>query len=167
MDEQFEKRLSDLESKLQTILDSVAASEDTFNRSEFKKRNAEKLGKYEEQLKKLNGDDFDIYNAAYDEYNADFKDVEEDAYVTQLISEIDSKIAKLKEALGDDHVMVESDGDTTTVETHDEVVEAEKGEESKDEAEKDESEEKEESDEDELAKFEAELAEDYDKYMKK
>ena len=124
-------------------------------------------------MKKLNGDDFDIYSAAFDEYNNDFSDIEEATYVAQLVSEIDNKIAALKEALNDDHIMIESDGDETKVETHDEVIEtnAEEPEEKKEEIEEDAEEAIEEKSEDEEAEkaeedFVKELEEDYEKYHK-
>ena len=123
-------------------------------------------------MKKLNGENFDIYSAAFDEYNNDFSDIEEATYVAQLVSEIDNKIAALKEALNDDHVMIESDGDETKVETHDEVIEtnAEDPEEKKEEIEED-AEKTIEEKEDEEAKeaeedFVKELEEDYEKYHK-
>lgn len=176
--EELESTVLELKNKIDTILNTVDESEKKFNHdkslAEFTERNSESLGKYADKMKKLNGDDFDIYSAAFDEYNNDFSDVEEATYVAQLVSEIDNKIAALKEALNDDHIMVESDGDETKVETHNEVIEAEsekpeeKEEEIKEDAEESVEEKSEEEDEDAKAEedFVKELEEDYEKYHK-
>lgn len=178
--QELETIVMELKDKIDNIVNSAKDAEDKFNHdkslAEFTERNSESLGKYADKMKKLNGDDFDIYSAAFDEYNNDFSDVEEATYITQLVSEIDNKIAALKEALNDDHVMIESDGDETKVETHDEVIEAEsekpeeKEEEIKEDAEESveekSEEEKSEEDEDDKAEedFVKELEEDYEKY---
>ena len=165
---ELEAVVMEMKDKLDNIINSADEAEKKFNHDkglkDFTERNGETLGKYADKLKKLNGDDFDIFSASYDEYQNDFSDIEESTYVAQLVSEIDAKLAKLKEALGDDHVMVESDGDETTVETHDEVIEtnAEEIEEEKKPEEENESEE--ESDEDAEAEFVKELEADYEKY---
>ncbi len=168
---ELESMVLEMKDKLDNILDTVAESEKKYQHDVgvkgFTERNGETLGKYVEKLKKLNGDDFDLMSSAYDEYNNTFSDIEESTYVSQLVSEIDSKIAKLKEALGDDEVEIKSDEDTTEVKTDDTTVETNasecKGEdcEDKDETESDENEEV-----DEVAEFEKELEADLDKYKK-
>lgn len=158
---ELEAVVMEMKDKLDNILNSADEAEKKFNHDkglkEFTERNGETLGKYADKLKKLNGDDFDIFSASYDEYQNDFSDIEESTYVAQLVSEIDAKLAKLKEALGDDHVMIESDGDETKVETHDEVIETNSEETESEEAD-------EESDEDAEAEFVKELEADYEKY---
>lgn len=169
---ELEQVVMELKDKIDTIVNTAKESEDKWNHDRdleaFTERNGEALGKYADKLKKLNGDDFDIYSSAFDEYHNDFSDIEEATYVAQLVSEIDKKLAALKEALGDDHVMVESDGDETKVETHDEVIETESedekpAEEEEKKEEETESETKEEED-DPVADFEAELEEEAKKY---
>ena len=161
--QELETIVMGLKDKIDTILNSADEAEKKFNHDRdlaaFTERNGETLGKYADKLKKLNGDDFDIMSSAFDEYHNDFSDIEEATYVAQLVSEIDNKLSKLKEALGDDHVMVESDGDETKVETHDEVVETESETETK---EKDP--EEEETEDDEEAEFIKELEAEADKY---
>ena len=169
---ELESMVLEMKDKLDNILNTVAESEKKYQHDVgvkgFTERNGEALGKYVEKLKKLNGEDFDLYSSAYDEYNNTFSDIEESTYVAQLVSEIDNKIAKLKEALGDDEVEIKSDEDTTEVKTDDTTVETnasdkcEDGEcEDKDENEADENEEV-----DEVAEFEKELEADLDKYKK-
>ena len=173
--EELEKTVLDLKEKIDGILETASNAEKEFQYNkgleEFKERNGATLEKYRDTLKKLNGDDFDLDKSAFDEYHNDFSDIEEATYVAQLVSEIDKKLAALKEALNDDHVMVESDGDETKVETHDEVIET-KSEDEKpaDEEEKEEeeteteTETKEEEEDDPVADFEAELEEEAKKY---
>ena len=169
---ELENIVMDLKGKIDSILETVSNSEKEYNYNKglegFKQRNSKSLSPYYEKLKKLNGEDFDLARAAYDEYNNTFSDIEESTYVAQLVSEIDNKIAKLKEALGDDEVEIKSDEDTTEVKTEDTTVETNASDkcgdgecEDKDEAESDEDEEV-----DEVAEFEKELEADLDKYKK-
>ena len=166
--QELESIVMELKDKIDTILNSADEAEKKFNHDRdlaaFTERNGETLGKYADKLKKLNGDDFDIMSSAFDEYHNDFSDIEEATYVAQLVSEIDNKLSKLKEALGDDHVMVESDGDETKVETHDEVVETESETEPAETKEKDPEEETKDPEDDEEAEFIKELEAEADKY---
>ena len=166
---ELESMVLEMKDKLDNILNTVAESEKKYQHDVgvkgFTERNGEALGKYVEKLKKLNGEDFDLMSSAYDEYNNTFSDIEESTYVAQLVSEIDNKIAKLKEALGDDEVEIKSDEDTTEVKTEDTTVETNASDEEK--CEDGECEDKGETDEvDEVAEFEKELEADLDKYKK-
>lgn len=179
--EELEKIVMEYKDKIDTILNTVDESEKKFQHdkglAEFTERNGEALGKYADKLKKLNGEDFDVYSAAFDEYNNDFSDIEEATYVAQLVSEIDNKINKLKEALGEDDIEVHSDAEgETEINSHDTEVEStsEENKEAAEEASKEdedkeaeESEEKSEEDDDEAEKeFIADLESEYDKYHK-
>ena len=164
---ELESMVLEMKDKLDNILNTVAESEKKYQHDVgvkgFTERNGKALGKYVEKLKKLNGEDFDLMESAFDEYNNTFSDIEESTYVAQLVSEIDNKIAKLKEALGDDEVEIKSDEDTTEVKTDDTTVETNasecKGEDCEDK-------EDEEDETDEVAEFEKELEADLDKYKK-
>lgn len=172
--EELEPIVMELKDKLDTILNTVDESEKKFQHDkgleEFTERNGEILGKYSNKLKKLNGDDFDIISAAFDEYTNDFSDIEEATYVAQLVSEIDNKINKLKEALGEDDVEIHSDAEgELEVNSHDTEITADTGADEKIEDEEPEEEEtsEEEEDEDEAEKeFLADLESEYDKYHK-
>ena len=171
---ELEAVVMELKDKIDTILNTAKDAEDKYNHDRdleaFTEKHGEVLGKYADKLKKLNGDDFDIMSAAFDEYHNDFSDIEEDTYVAQLVSEIDAKIAKLKEALGEDDVEIHSNAEgELEVNSHDTEIES-TSEESKEAAEEasDEDEDKEESEEeadDEAEKeFIADLESEYDKY---
>ena len=169
--EELEPIVMELKDKIDTILNTVDESEKKYKHDkgleEFTERNGEALGKYSDKLKKLNGDDFDIYSAAFDEYTNDFSDIEESTYVAQLVSEIDSKIAKLKEALGEDDIEIHSnDEGKTEVNAHDTKIETENTEAEEPKEEKEEKDEKEAEEDDAEAEFVKELEEDYDKYKK-
>ena len=164
---ELESMVLEMKDKLDNILNTVAESEKKYQHDVgvkgFTERNGEALGKYVEKLKKLNGEDFDLFENAYTEYNNTFSDIEESTYVAQLVSEIDNKIAKLKEALGDDEIEIKSDEDTTEVKTDDTTVETNASE-CKGEDCEDKDEDKDETDE--VAEFEKELEADLDKYKK-
>lgn len=169
---ELESMVLEMKDKLDNILNTVAESEKKYQHDVgvkgFTERNGEALGKYVDKLKKLNGEDFDLMSSAYDEYNNTFSDIEESTYVAQLVSEIDNKIAKLKEALGDDEIEIKSDEDTTEVKTDDTTVEtnaSDKCEDGKCE-DKDETESDKDEEVDEVAEFEKELEADLDKYKK-
>ena len=171
---ELESMVLEMKDKLDNILNTVAESEKKYQHDVgvkgFTERNGEALGKYVEKLKKLNGEDFDLMSSAYDEYNNTFSDIEESTYVAQLVSEIDNKIAKLKEALGDDEVEIKSDEDTTEVKTDDTTVETNASEKCEDgeceDKDKDETESDKDDEVDEVAEFEKELEADLDKYKK-
>lgn len=170
---ELESMVLEMKDKLDNILNTVAESEKKYQHDVgvkgFTERNGKALGKYVDKLKKLNGEDFDLYSSAFDEYNNTFSDIEESTYVAQLVSEIDNKIAKLKEALGDDEIEIKSDEDTTEVKTDDTTVETNASEcKSEDCEDKDDKEETDEDEDetDEVAEFEKELEADLDKYKK-
>lgn len=170
---ELESMVLEMKDKLDNILNTVAESEKKYQHDVgvkgFTERNGKALGKYVEKLKKLNGEDFDLYSSAFDEYNNTFSDIEESTYVAQLVSEIDNKIAKLKEALGDDEIEIKSNEDTTEVKTDDTTVETNASEcKSEDCEDKDDKEETDEDEDetDEVAEFEKELEADLDKYKK-
>ena len=135
--------------RLESFFKEYDAGIDEFNRNEYHKRNEGKLGKYADIMKKLNGKDFDIFKESFDEYNKDFKDMEEDAYIAKLTAVLDEQLKDLKDALGVSEVEVKSDENGTEIEAKDEETETEEKEETeikdeeKDEADEEETEEEE------------------------
>lgn len=138
--------------RLESFFKEYDAGIDEFNRNEYHKRNEGKLGKYADIMKKLNGKDFDIFKESFDEYNEDFKDMEEDAYIAKLTAVLDEQLKDLKDALGVSEVEVKSDENGTEIEAKDEETETEEKEESKEETETEETDEAddEETEEEEL-----------------
>lgn len=75
------------------------SEEDKYNRGKFRESHAD-LDEYSDVLKKLKGDDFDIFDSAYDEYNSDFKDkLDEDSYCSALKENIRKALDSVKAAL--------------------------------------------------------------------
>ena len=109
--------------RLESFFNEYDAGIDEFNRNEFHKRNEGKLGKYADIMKKLNGKDFDIFKESFDEYNTDFKDMEEDAYIAKLTAVLDEQLKDLKDALGVSEVEVKSDENGTEIEAKEETNE--------------------------------------------
>ena len=111
--------------RLESFFNEYDAGIDEFNRKEYHKRNEGKLGKYADIMKKLNGKDFDIFKESFDEYNTDFKDMDEDAYIAKLTAVLDEQLKDLKDALGVSEVEVKSDENGTEIEAKDEETETE------------------------------------------
>ena len=135
--------------RLESFFKEYDAGIDEFNRNEYHKRNEGKLGKYADIMKKLNGKDFDIFKESFDEYNKDFKDMEEDAYIAKLTAVLDEQLKDLKDALGVSEVEVKSDENGTEIEAKDKETKTEEKEEDTETEEKDEADE-EETEEEEL-----------------
>ena len=135
--------------RLESFFNEYDAGVDEFNRAEYHKRNEGKLGKYADIMKKLNGKDFDIFNESFNEYNTDFKDMEEDAYIAKLTTVLDEQLKDLKDALGVSEVEVKSDENGTEIEAKNAETEAEEKEDEVKEEETDEAKD-EETEEEEL-----------------
>ena len=135
--------------RLESFFNEYDAGVDEFNRAEYHKRNEGKLGKYADIMKKLNGKDFDIFKESFDEYNTDFKDMDEEAYIAKLTAVLDEQLKDLKDALGVSEVEVKSDENGTEIEAKDETDEKEEPETETEEKE-DEVKDDEESEEEEL-----------------
>ena len=139
--------------RLESFFNEYDAGIDEFNRNEYHKRNEGKLGKYADIMKKLNGKDFDIFKESFDEYNTDFKDMDESSYIAKLTTVLDEQLKDLKDALGVSEVEVKSDENGTEIEAKDEETEAkDKAEEAETEAETEDGEETEEEELDRIAK---------------
>ena len=137
--EDVEKLLDRLESFFKEYDSNV----DEYNRNSYRERNKGKLGKYADIMKKLNGKDFDIFKESFDEYNTDFKDMDEEAYIAKLTAVLDEQLKDLKDALGVSEVEVKSDENGTEI-----VADAEAKDESETEEETEETEEAETDDDD-------------------
>ena len=114
--EEVEKLLDRLES----FFKEYDAGIDEYNRNSYRERNKDKLGKYEDIMKKLNGKDFDIFKESFDEYNTDFSSLDESSYIAKLTSVLDEQLKDLKDALGVSEVEVKSDENGTEIEAKDE-----------------------------------------------
>lgn len=131
---------------------------------DFSNRYSEKLGGYNDKLRPIEGEDFDIMKQAYDGYNSiEGEKPDEALYIDELVKVVDKQLDDIRAAIGapaDAEVAVKQDEDgNTTVEVDGDEVKAEDSEPNKGEEieEKEIVDESEESDPDELAALEEEL----------
>lgn len=131
---------------------------------DFSNRYSEKLGGYNDKLRPIEGEDFDIMKQAYDGYNSiEGEKPDEALYIDELVKVVDKQLDDIRAAIGapaDAEVAVKQDEDgNTTVEVDGDEVKAEDSEPEKGEEieEKEIVDESEESDPDELAALEEEL----------
>ena len=104
--------------RIESFLNDYEKAEDGYKRSQWHDHFADKLEPYCERMKTFNGPDFDLYSESYDEFNRDFKDLGEDEYIAQLTANIDKLCDKLRSALGEDKVELESSSEGTEVASH-------------------------------------------------
>lgn len=140
--------------RLEKFFGEYDSNVEEYNKNSYRERNKDKLGKYEDIMKKLNGENFDIYDESFKEYTSDFSSLDEDSYLAKLTMVLDEQIADLKEALGVEQVEIKSDEEGTEIVADDNEVNSEKVEE---EPTEEKVEEEEEDDGDEEEDEEAEL----------
>ena len=129
---------------------------------------ADKFNGYNDTLKPIEGEDFDIVKQAFDGYNAiEGEKPEESVYIDELLKSVDAQIDEIRKAIGvpeDAKVEIKSEGDGSEpkieVEKEIDVKGAEVEKEPKVDSTEDEviiEEDEEQSDPEELAKYEEEL----------
>lgn len=80
---------------MERIIDEYEGAEDRYNRDQWSSKFGEKFAPYEDKLKKLNGDDFDIMKESYDEYHKDYSDLSDDDYANSLEENIKKVLARI------------------------------------------------------------------------
>lgn len=129
---------------------------------DFASKYGEKLEGYNEKLRPIEGQDFDIMKEAYDGYNEykQSEDIDEDTYVDELVKIVEDQLEDIRSALGvpeDTQVAVVNEDGETKVEVDGEQVDTEAEAETKEEeTEKPAVEEKEEVIEDEVTESDPE-----------
>lgn len=89
--EQIEEALD----KVDSLLKQFDEANDRFDRGEWSKKYSEKFAPYEDKLKRLNGDDFDIMKESYDEYHKDYSDISDDDYANSLEENIKKVLSRV------------------------------------------------------------------------
>lgn len=134
-----QEQIDALLDRVESLLGEYDKADDTFKRGQWHDHFAEKLDPYCGKLKALNGDDFDLYKESFDEWSKDFSDLDADEYVTELVKNIDALLDKLRNAIGEDKVELESGPEGTEVVSHeDKGIEANVAEEPAEELKEDE-----------------------------
>lgn len=83
------------EKKFRAILSEYDGATDKFNRGQWSAKFGERFKPYEDKLKKLNGDDFDIMKESYDEYHKDYSDLSDDDYANSLEENIKKVLQRI------------------------------------------------------------------------
>lgn len=86
---------------------------------DFSSRYSDKLGGYNDKLRPIEGEDFDIMKQAYDGYNSiEGEKPDEAMYIDELIKVVDKQLDDIRQAIGapaDAEVAVKQDEDGKTV----------------------------------------------------
>ena len=86
---------------------------------DFSSRYSDKLGEYNDKLRPIEGEDFDIMKQAYDGYNSiEGEKPDEAMYIDELIKVVDKQLDDIRQAIGapaDAEVAVKQDEDGKTV----------------------------------------------------
>ena len=104
--------------RLEGFFGDYDKADDEFKRNQWHDHYCEKLGPYEDKMKAINGDDFDLYKESFDEYNNEYGDIESDEYIAALTANIDKLLDKLRGALGEEKVELESGPEGTEIVSH-------------------------------------------------
>lgn len=89
------------EALIDKILDEYEGAVDKYNRDQWNSAYGERLGGYSDKMKALKGDDYDIMNESYDEYNSSYKDKSPDEYIDMATSYMDDLFERLKSAVAE------------------------------------------------------------------
>lgn len=163
--EELTSRVNELQSTvmdeiINPVRNEIAAQEEEAALSDFRCKYGEKLDKFDDFTKAIEGsDDFSTSKAVFDELKNVEKgeDFDEAAYVEEVAKNIEEQIEKIKKATGAENVQVESNEDgSVEVEVKDEETEMEE-EEPKEEKDFEIDDSVEESDPEALKKFEESL----------
>ena len=86
---------------------------------DFSSRYSDKLGGYNDKLRPIEGEDFDIMKQAYDGYNSiEGEKPDEAMYIDELVKVVDKQLDDIRQAIGapaDAEVAVKQDEDGETV----------------------------------------------------
>lgn len=93
------EELDAIVSKMEAFLNDYAKADNEFQtkqrKSNWNNKFGERFAPYAEKLKKLNGDDFDIMNASFDEYEKDYSDLSDDEYCDALEDNIKATLQRI------------------------------------------------------------------------
>lgn len=93
-------------------------------RNDFMSKHGEALSAFNGKLRAIEGDDFDLAEQAFEDYDAMEEKPESDVYVAALVAKVTEQIDKLKKAFGAETIEVkdEGEGESTEVIADGEVV---------------------------------------------
>lgn len=112
--EQCLNRVDALEDEFYKITSQAADAENEYKlgkrRDEFKSKYGEQLSSFNEKLKAIEGDDFDLTEKAFNDFEAitDDENKDSDKYVAELIAKVQSQLEKISKAFGGGNIEVEA-----------------------------------------------------------
>ncbi len=89
------EQIEELLDKLENLLGTYDEAQDKYDRGQWSDKYGERFGKYADKLKILNGDDFDVIAASYDEHKNDYPDLSDDEYCDALEENIKKVLARV------------------------------------------------------------------------
>ena len=96
--------------------EAIERAEKDLRFDEFKARQEGKFAPILENIKAIEGEDFDAMRKTFDDFETDNKGFSEDEYVEDVIKSLTEQIEKVKESFGLKEISIESkDGETKTV----------------------------------------------------
>lgn len=113
--EQCLNRVDALEDEFYKITSQAADAENEYNlgkrKDDFKSKYGEQLSSFNEKLKAIEGDDFDLTEKAFNDFEAitdDDENKDSDKYVAELIAKVQSQLEKISKAFGGGNIEVEA-----------------------------------------------------------
>ncbi len=85
--------------KVEDLLGKYAEADDAYQQKQWDDTYGERLGKYSDKLKSINGDDFDLMKESRKEYNESYKDLTPDEYIDALEQNITATLDRISSAL--------------------------------------------------------------------
>lgn len=98
------EQIEELLDKLENLLGTYDEAQDKYDRGQWSDKYGERFGKYADKLKLLNGDDFDIVAASYDEHKNDYSDLSDDEYCDALEENIKKVLARVWPDASDEQI---------------------------------------------------------------
>lgn len=98
------EQIEELLDKLEDLLGTYSEAQDKYDRGQWSDKYGERFGKYADKLKLLNGDDFDIIAASYDEHKNDYSDLSDDEYCDALEENIKKVLARVWPDASDEQI---------------------------------------------------------------
>lgn len=106
--------------------DAMNKFEKDGRKSDFMGKHADTLSAFNDKLRAIEGDDFDLAEQAFEDWDAMEDKPESDVYVAALVEKVTEQIDKLKKAFGAEQIEVksETEGETEVVADGETVAEA-------------------------------------------
>ena len=117
-----DEELESIIDRMKSLLDAYDTADKEFQDKQdhdaWEAEFGDKLSPYYDKMKAINGDDFSLLDEARKEYANEYSDCSKDEYVAALTANIDKLLDKLRGALGEEKVELESGPEGTEIVSH-------------------------------------------------